>query len=103
MNTHPTSIDLQPGQALTLPQTGDHWLLVLQGRIWLTRSRDLDDHFLQAGERMRLGDQGPVVVEADGRQRARCVLQEVGVRQEGGVLQHGALPRRAGEETASTG
>ncbi|HSW07268.1 DUF2917 domain-containing protein [Aquabacterium sp.] len=76
MNTLHTPLDLQPGQVLALPaSTGDHWLLVLQGRIWLTQSGDTDDHFLQAGQRLLLGRHGRVVLEADGGEPARCSFQ----------------------------
>jgi hypothetical protein len=75
MNTHDTPIALQAGQVITLPELRDHWLLVLQGRIWLTQSGDADDHFLQTGQRLLLGNHGDVVIEADGGEPARCSLQ----------------------------
>lgn len=72
-----TAIDLHPGRPLTLPPADDHWLLVLQGRIWLTRSDDPDDHFLEAGQRLLLAEQDIVVVEADGGRLARVCLQAI--------------------------
>lgn len=41
-------------------------LEVAGGRLWVTQPDDLDDHFLAAGESMRLGSDGPVVIESDG-------------------------------------
>lgn len=75
MNTQHTPISLHAGQVITLPNSRDHWLLVLQGRVWLTQSGDADDHFLQAGQRLLLGNHGHVVIEADGGEPARCSLQ----------------------------
>jgi len=75
MNTAHTPIDLQPGQVITLPNGRDHWLLVLQGRIWLTQSGDADDHFLQAGQRLLLGNHAFVVVQAEDGRPAHCSLQ----------------------------
>ena len=45
---------LLPGQALRLPRQGGE-LTVLRGRLWLTRAHDLGDHFIEAGQRVRLG------------------------------------------------
>lgn len=75
MNTLPTSIDLPPGRAVTLPARPGHLLRVTQGRVWLTRSGDPDDHFVDAGERVPLDRHGgPVVIEAVGG-TARCRLE----------------------------
>lgn len=74
MNTQHTPFDLHAGQVITLPNSRDHWLLVLQGRVWLTQRGDADDHFLQAGQRLLLGNHGDVVIEADGGEPARCSL-----------------------------
>lgn len=75
MNTQHTPTDLHAGQVITLPNSRDHWLLVLQGRVWLTQSGDADDHFLQAGQRLLLGNHEHVVIEADGGEPARYSLQ----------------------------
>lgn len=80
MNTLPTSIDLPPGRAVTLPTLAGHLLRVTQGRVWLTRHGDPDDHFLDAGERMPLHDAaGPIVIEAVGG--PACCRLEVDVRE----------------------
>lgn len=56
---------LPRGQAATLPAHAV-WLQVEAGRIWLTRSDDLDDHFIEAGQTFALEGSLQVVVEADG-------------------------------------
>lgn len=53
---------LLPGQALRLPRRGGE-LTVLRGRLWLTRGKDPGDHFLMAGQRVRLGDHENAVIE----------------------------------------
>ncbi len=76
MNTTETDLlplVLRPGQATTLPELPAHELLVLQGRLWLTRSGDPGDHFLDPGERFPLPRHGRTVIEADGA-LVRCRL-----------------------------
>ncbi|EJL82922.1 Protein of unknown function (DUF2917) [Polaromonas sp. CF318] len=53
---------LLPGQALRLPRRGGE-LTVLRGRLWLTRGQDPGDHFIAAGQRVRLGDHENAVIE----------------------------------------
>jgi len=53
---------LLPGQALRLPRRGGE-LTVLRGRLWLTRDKDPGDHFISAGQRVRLGDHENAVIE----------------------------------------
>ena len=53
---------LLPGQALRLPRAGGE-LTVLRGRLWLTRNNDLGDHFIEAGQRVHLGDHENAVIE----------------------------------------
>lgn len=53
---------LLPGQALRLPRRGGE-LTVLRGRLWLTRGKDPGDHFIAAGQRVRLGDHENAVIE----------------------------------------
>ena len=57
---------LLPGQALRLPRAGGE-LTVLRGRLWLTRKHDRGDHFIAAGQRVRLAAGENAVIEpADG-------------------------------------
>jgi hypothetical protein len=52
------------GRALTLAP-GACLLQVDAGRIWLTRSGDLDDHFIAAGECFEHDGHGVLVIECD--------------------------------------
>jgi hypothetical protein len=52
-----------PGQALQLGRLGGE-LTVIEGRVWLTRDNDLGDHFIEPGERVRLGVAENAVIEA---------------------------------------
>lgn len=56
---------LVPGQALRLPRRGGE-LTVLHGRLWLTLHNDPGDHFIEAGQRVRLGTNKNAVVESAG-------------------------------------
>jgi hypothetical protein len=87
MNTLLTSIELPPGRAVTVPAQSGHLLRVTHGRVWLTRTGDPDDHFVDAGERMPLHDAGgPVVIEAVGG-AACCRLEpDVGAVHDAPVL-----------------
>ena len=63
---------LLPGQALRLPKRGGE-LTVLRGRLWLTRGKDPGDHFIVAGQRVRLGDHEDAVIEPAERARGVSV------------------------------
>ncbi len=63
---------LARGQALTLRAVPGTALHVLRGRLWLTRSGDPCDHFLETGATVRL-DAARTVVEADGGEAALCL------------------------------
>ena len=58
---------MAPGQALRLPRRSGE-LTVLRGRLWLTRHNDPGDHFLEAGQRVRLGPYENAVIEPAGAQ-----------------------------------
>jgi len=63
---------LPPGAAITLPALADGVVVaVTHGRVWLTQSDSLDDHFLAAGESIRPRGHGRIVVECDGSAPAR--------------------------------
>jgi hypothetical protein len=42
------------------------WLSVVRCRVWVTRAHDLDDHFLDAGQSMRLPAGCRALVGAEG-------------------------------------
>ena len=52
-----------PDQALRLGRLGGE-LSVIEGRVWLTRDNDLGDHFIEPGQRVRLGVAENVVISA---------------------------------------
>jgi hypothetical protein len=62
---HGATRHLVPGQALRLPRRGGE-LTVLRGRLWLTRHSDPGDHFIEAGQCVRLGDHDNAVIEPAG-------------------------------------
>ena len=51
------------GEAMQLGRLGGE-LAVLQGRVWLTRDGDLGDHFIDAGQKVRLGIDENAVIES---------------------------------------
>lgn len=59
------SILLSDGELLRCADRGCT-LHVLRGRVWLTRAGDADDHFLHAGQSMRLAAGARAVLSADG-------------------------------------
>jgi hypothetical protein len=56
---------LRPGRILPLGSAGGR-LQVLQGRVWLTRSGDLDDHVIDTGQGLIVPPLGSALVEAWG-------------------------------------
>ena len=50
-------------EAIPLGRLGGE-LTVLDGRVWLTRDGDLGDHFIEAGQRLRLGVNENAVIES---------------------------------------
>lgn len=73
-----TQLDLEPGRAVSLPTPGRYTLQVREGRVWITRSGDLADHFVGAGESFGLGDADRVVIECDSASPARLLLAPAG-------------------------
>lgn len=71
MNTHSRvfhggTFQMNLGEAAHLSHLGGE-LVVTEGRVWLTRDNDLGDHFLEAGDRVRLAVGENAVIEPDGR------------------------------------
>jgi len=56
---------LRPGRILPLGSAGGR-LQVLHGRVWLTRSGDLDDHVIDSGQGLVVPPRGSALVEAWG-------------------------------------
>jgi Protein of unknown function (DUF2917) len=57
------------GQARTLDAKAGDTLRVMHGRLWLTQSGSLRDHFLSPGDTLCLGP-GKAVIEADSQDGA---------------------------------
>jgi hypothetical protein len=70
------SMTLPIGEARTLRRCAGARIEVTRGRVWLTVPGDLADHFVAGGESMLLRDDGPIVIQSDGRGAA--VLRIVG-------------------------
>ena len=62
----PLALQLGDGQLLRWQQAVPVTLRVLQGRVWVTRPGDPDDHFLDAGAALRLARGGGVLIGAEG-------------------------------------
>ena len=54
---------IDAGNAMRLDRLGGE-LSVLQGRVWLTREGDPDDHLVEAGQRVRFGVAEDAVIES---------------------------------------
>lgn len=54
---------IAPCEAVRLDRLGGE-LTVLNGRVWLTRDGDLGDHFIEPGQKVRLGIDERAVVES---------------------------------------
>jgi ferric-dicitrate binding protein FerR (iron transport regulator) len=65
----PLVLQLTDGQLLCWQQAVAVRLRVLAGRVWVTRPGDLDDHFLGAGEQLRLDARSRVLIGAEGEAR----------------------------------
>jgi len=79
------------GQPLRVEHVGGEFA-VLEGRVWLTRRGDLDDHVLSAGERFVLEPADDVVIEPwDRSARARLEWRPIAQPPRGERLLRDAL------------
>ena len=79
------------GQPLRVEHVGGEFA-VLQGRVWLTRRGDLDDHVLSAGERFVLEPADDVVIEPWSRgETARLEWRPIAQEPRGARLLRDAL------------
>jgi hypothetical protein len=62
----PIVLQLAAGELLQWREWRPVRLRVVQGRVWVTRANDLDDHFLEAGESIDLAAGARAIVEAEG-------------------------------------
>lgn len=66
--SHAAVLDLQSGDLQSLDSL---WLTVLEGRVWVTRAEDPQDHFLASGATLRLEPGCRALLEAEGPARVR--------------------------------
>lgn len=97
----PRSLRLAGAWRLEVAQPG--WLVVDEGRVWLTRDGGGDDHVLAAGERLWLGRGARVVVDSWQPAVAAQLGWQADVAAAGGgaALQRRGVPRRRGAAVAS--
>jgi hypothetical protein len=62
----PLVLQLNDGQLLRWTQAVAVHLRVVTGRVWVTRPGDPDDHFLDAGDQLRLDARSRVLIGAEG-------------------------------------
>ena len=62
----PLVLQLSDGQLMRWKQAVAVRLRVLDGRVWVTRSGDADDHFLDAGAQLRLDARSRALIGAEG-------------------------------------
>lgn len=62
----PLVLQLSDGQLLRWTQAVAVRLRVVAGRVWVTRPGDPDDHFLDAGDHLRLDARSQVLIGAEG-------------------------------------
>jgi hypothetical protein len=65
----PLVLQLSDGQLLRWTQSVAVRLRVVTGRVWVTRPGDPDDHFLDAGDQLRLDARSRVLIGAEGEAR----------------------------------
>lgn len=65
----PLVLQLADGELLRWTQAVAVRLRVIAGRVWVTRPGDLDDHFLDAGDQLRLEARSRVLIGAEGEAR----------------------------------
>ena len=65
----PLVLQLSDGQLLRWTQAVAVRLRVVAGRVWVTRPGDPDDHFLDAGDQLRLDARSCVLIGAEGEAR----------------------------------
>ena len=77
MTAHiPLTLALQPGGVCSLRNMRDTVVIVQAGRIWLTQTGSLDDHFLASGQQHHVARSAQVVVQCLGSSPAHIELQQ---------------------------
>lgn len=70
---HTLDLELAPGELLRWQPASAVELQLLAGRAWVTQAGDGDDHFLGAGDTLRLQADALALVEAEGPLRMRLL------------------------------
>jgi len=70
----PATVWLRPGQFLRCAERRAVWLSVVRGRVWVTHAQDPDDHFLDAGQSIKLPAGAQALLGAEGA--AQLALME---------------------------
>ena len=65
----PVVLQLSDGQLLRWTQAMAVTLRVIAGRVWVTRPGDLDDHFLDAGDQLKIEARSRTLIGAEGEAR----------------------------------
>lgn len=68
-------VNLAPGELRRLDGAAGLRLELLQGRLWLTQPGDPDDHFLRAGQGLRLQAGRGVLLQSEGEEAVRYLLR----------------------------
>jgi len=92
---HTLDLDLAPGELLRWRPAAAIELQLLAGRAWVTQAGDEDDHFLGAGDTLRLCPGALALVEAEGPLRLRLLAPQGTALQPRGALRQW-LQRLAG-------
>lgn len=61
----PVLLQLEAGQLLNCTHAAPIRVRVVRGRVWVTQSNDLGDHFLEPGQAIRLCAHGQALLSAD--------------------------------------
>ncbi|QTN21723.1 DUF2917 domain-containing protein [Rhizobacter sp. AJA081-3] len=65
----PLVLQLSDGQLLRWTQAMAVTLRVIAGRVWVTRPGDPDDHFLDAGDQLKIDARSRALIGAEGEAR----------------------------------
>lgn len=74
-------LTLAPGAVARVAGDAAAWLVVSHGGVWVTRAGDPGDHFLVAGERLRVEAGSAVLLETEPRLAPGAAVIELQARQ----------------------
>ena len=91
--TTSTPLHMGPGQFLRCAEQRPVWLSVLRGRVWVTHAQDPDDHFLDAGQSIRLPAGAQALVGSETAAQVLLVEEPARRRWGPGATIGASLPR----------